>query len=128
MQLPGDLSVPHDRRKTGRALNVRHLLRRAAASRSESERPWKTRVLGVRAVPIEVDHTPGRGWFRGGGRVSVRIRAAVEDEATVTCVIPGHHRQGREVHADLIKVEDGELSFEVTGRCGYEANLRILIR
>jgi hypothetical protein len=75
----------------------------------------------TRAVPIEVDHTPGRGWFRGGGQVSVRIRAPVEEEATVTCVIPGHHRQGREVHADLIKVEDGELGFEVTGRCGYEA-------
>jgi hypothetical protein len=86
--------------------------------------PWvwkESDLLGVRAVPIEVDHTPGRGWFRGGGQVLVRIRAPVEEEATVTCVIPGHHREGREVHADLIKIEDGELSFDVTGRCGYEA-------
>jgi hypothetical protein len=44
-----------------------------------------------------------------------------EEEATVTCVIPGHHRQGREVHTDLIKAEDELLDFEVSGRCGYES-------
>jgi hypothetical protein len=52
----------------------------------------------------------------------VRIRAPVEKAATVTCVIPGHHRSGKELHADLIRVEDGELSFEVISRCGYESN------
>jgi hypothetical protein len=39
----------------------------------------------------------------------------------VTCVIPGHHRSGREVLAELLSVEDGPLEFELSGKCGYEA-------
>jgi hypothetical protein len=86
---------------------------------------WKASDLQtVRAVSIDLDHAPGRGWFRTGAQVSVRIRAPLEDEAKVTCVIPGHHRSGRELHADLIKVEDGELSFEFSDRCGYESSFQ----
>jgi hypothetical protein len=79
-------------------------------------------VLGVRTVSIDIDHPPGRGLFRSGGHVSVRIRAPLEEEARVSCVIPGHDRSGSELYADLIKVEDGELSFEFTDRCGYESD------
>jgi hypothetical protein len=83
---------------------------------------WKpSALLGVRHVAIEVDHTPGRGWFRAGGQVSVRIREPVAELETVTCVIPGHDRSGREVVADLLRVEDGPLQFELSGKCGYEA-------
>ena len=57
-----------------------------------------------------------------GGFVSVRVRAPFEKEATVTCVIPGHHRSGREVYADLLAVDDGELDFEFSDRCGYESD------
>jgi hypothetical protein len=91
----------------------------------EKQFPWvwkPSEVLGVRAVSIDIDHTPGRGWFGTGGNVSVRIRAPLEEEVRVTCVIPGHDRSGREVHADLIKVEDGALDFEFTDRCGYESD------
>ena len=84
---------------------------------------WKaSELLDVRVVPIDVDHTPGRGWFRAGGSVTVRIGAPVDTEATVTCVIPGHHRSGREVHADVLRVEDDELGFDLTNRCGYETD------
>ena len=83
---------------------------------------WKpSTLLGVRHVAIEVDHTPGRGWFRAGGQVTVRVRGPVEAQETVTCVIPGHDRSGREVITDLLSVEDGPLEFELTGSCGYEA-------
>jgi hypothetical protein len=91
----------------------------------EKQFPWvwkASELLGVRAVAIDIDHTPGGGWFRTGGHVSVRIRAPIEDEAKVTCVIPGYDRSGRELHAELIKVEDGKLSFELTDRCGYESD------
>jgi hypothetical protein len=82
---------------------------------------WKaSNLLGVRAVPIEIDHTPGRGWFRTDS-VTVRIRAPVDDDATVTCVIPGHHRPGREVHTDLLAVEEADLGFEFEAVCGYES-------
>jgi hypothetical protein len=83
---------------------------------------WKASDLrGVRAVTIEIDHTPGKGWFRAGKHVSVRIHAPLEPAAKVTCVIPGHDRSGRELHSELIQVEDEELSFEVRDRCAYES-------
>lgn len=91
----------------------------------EIQFPWvwkESRLLGVRQVSIEIDHTPGRGWFRAGGQVTVRVREPVADSEPVTCVIPGHHRQGREVVADLLAVDDEGLHFELSGKCGYESS------
>ncbi len=83
---------------------------------------WKpSSVLAVRSVAIEIDHTPGRGWFRAGSQVNVKIREPFAKQETVTCVIPGHDRSGREVIAELLGVEDGPLEFELSGSCGYEA-------
>jgi hypothetical protein len=83
---------------------------------------WKASdLLGVRAVAIELDHQRGEGWFRAGDYVSVRIDGPAAEDSEVTCVIPGHHQTGREVHSELIKVEDEALSFEVRGRCGFES-------
>jgi hypothetical protein len=88
--------------------------------------PWAWKpsdLLAVEPVEIEVDHTPGRGWFRAGGNVSVRITGPFERQAEVTCVIPGHHMSGREVVAGEISVaERAPLSFELTDRCGYESS------
>jgi hypothetical protein len=86
--------------------------------------PWVFKaadLLGVEALEIEIDHTPGRGWFSAGGKVRVRVREAVADEESVTCVIPGHHRQGRELISDSIDVDAGPLVFSVQGRCAYES-------
>jgi hypothetical protein len=87
--------------------------------------PWvwkESRLLGVHSVAIEVDHTPGHGWFRAGGQVTVRVREPYAGTEAVTCVIPGHQRPGREVVADRLAVADGPLAFEVSGRCGYESS------
>ena len=82
---------------------------------------WKASdLLGVRDVAIEIDHAPGRGWFRAGDEVTLRIREPVADRAQVTCVIPGHDRPGRELVAETLAV-DGELEFAFTGRCAYES-------
>jgi hypothetical protein len=86
--------------------------------------PWAFKpatLLGVRAATIEIDHAPGHGWFRAGGEVSVRVREPVPDQETVTCVIPGHHRTGRELLADVLEVGDGPLEFELSGVCAYES-------
>ena len=86
--------------------------------------PWAFKpanLLGVRAAAIEIDHTPGRGWFRARGEVSVRVREPVADPTTVTCVIPGHHRTGRELLTDVLEVRAGTLEFEFSGVCGYES-------
>ena len=86
--------------------------------------PWvfkPAELLGVEAVEIEIDHTPGRGWFRAGGSVEVRVREPVASQGVVTCVIPGHHRQGRELISETIDVDAGPLAFSVQGRCAYES-------
>jgi hypothetical protein len=84
---------------------------------------WKaSELLDVRAVPIEIEHVPGRGWFRADGHVTVRIREPVPEQEPVTCVIPGHHQPGREVYAGTLAVEDPPLEFELSGNCGYESN------
>jgi hypothetical protein len=86
--------------------------------------PWvfkAAELLGVEAVDIEIDHTPGRGWFKAGGSVEVRVREPVPDQEPVSCVIPGHHRLGRELFSDMIDVDAGEIAFSVKGRCAYES-------
>jgi hypothetical protein len=86
--------------------------------------PWAWKpsdLLGVRAARIEIDHTPGRGWFRAGGEVTVRVREPFVEQGVVTCVIPGHDREGTEVVAGVLRVEAGPLQFDLEGVCGYES-------
>ena len=49
------------------------------------------------------------------------MRRPVPDQETVTCVIPGHHRQGRELFSDSIDIDAGPLVLSVQGRCAYES-------
>ena len=86
--------------------------------------PWAWKAsdpLGVEPARIEIDHTPGRGWFRAGRKVSVRVSAPYAGPETVTCVIPGHERTGREVVAGELEVDAEPLGFEYRGVCGYES-------
>jgi hypothetical protein len=83
---------------------------------------WKaSHLLGWRPAPIEIEHAPRRGWFRAGEQVTLRISGPVPDQEPVTCVIPGHDRSGTELQAELLRVEEGPLSFEVRGRCAYRS-------
>jgi hypothetical protein len=86
--------------------------------------PWAfkpSRQLGVRAVPIEVERSPHRRWFRAGEYVDVRVGNPIAEQEPVTCVIPGHHRSGTEHLGELLRVSDGPLSFELSGRCAYQS-------
>ena len=83
---------------------------------------WKDSApLGVEPARIEIDHTPGRGWFGAGEKVSVRVSGPYAGQETVTCVIPGHDRDGRELVVDELKVDTGLLGFEYRGVCAYES-------
>lgn len=73
----------------------------------------------MRPVEIEVDHTRRRERLRVHDHVRVAIRDRYPGEETVTCVIPGHERQGEELVADELLVEDGPLSISYRGTCGY---------
>ena len=75
--------------------------------------------MAVKPVEIQLDHTPRRQWLRIRDQVTVRIRDRYDGAETVTCVIPGHDREGEELAADELRVEDGPLSFSYRGVCGY---------
>jgi hypothetical protein len=84
--------------------------------------PWaweESELVAVRPVEIEVDHTRRRQRLRIRDHVSVRIRDRYAGEETVTCVIPGHDRDGEELVADELLVDDGPLAFSFRGVCGY---------
>jgi hypothetical protein len=83
---------------------------------------WKpSKPLGIEPARIEIDHTPGRGWFRAGGSVNVRVSGPYRGSEAVTCVIPGHERDGRELVVEELKVDTGPLGFEYRGVCAYES-------
>lgn len=86
--------------------------------------PWawkESELVGVRRAGIELDHTPRRQWLRIRDHVTVRVRERYHGEEAVTCVIPGHHRNGEELVAEELRVDDGPLRFDYSGTCGYAA-------
>jgi hypothetical protein len=81
---------------------------------------WKaSELVAVRPAEITVDHTRRRQRLRVRDHVSVRIRGRHDSDETVTCVIPGHQRDGEELIADELVVDDGPLTFRYRGVCGY---------
>ena len=84
---------------------------------------WKESVrVAVRPVEIEVSHEPRRQWLRIRDHVTLRIRDAYAGPETVTCGIPGHQQSGEELVTEELRVEDGPLSFEFRGNCGFSAS------
>ncbi len=90
--------------------------------------PWAFKASDFRgAIParIEIDHTPGRGWFSAGADVQLRIRGPFGSQEPVTCVIPGHDREGRELDAEtLVARGEAPLAFELHDTCAYESTFR----
>jgi hypothetical protein len=89
---------------------------------AETHFPWvwkPSNLTAVRPVEIDVDHTRRRQWLRVRDQVSLRIRDRYDGAETVTCVIPGHDRDGEELVADELVVEDGPLEFSYRGVCGF---------
>jgi hypothetical protein len=83
---------------------------------------WKpSHLMAVRPVEIAVEHTRRRQWLRIRDHLSVRIRGRYPGAETVTCVIPGHDRNGEELIADELVVDDEALAFRFSGLCGYGA-------
>jgi hypothetical protein len=81
---------------------------------------WKdSRMVAIRPVAIDVDHTRRRQRLRIRDHVSVRIRDRYAGDETVSCIISGHERTGEELVTDELRVEDEELQFAYRGTCGY---------
>jgi hypothetical protein len=87
--------------------------------------PWawkESTLVGVRRAAIELDHTRRRQWLRIRDHVTVQIRDRYHGKETVTCVIPGHDRNGEELVAEELLVKDGPLTFFYSGTCGYASS------
>jgi len=78
-------------------------------------------VYAIRPARIEIEHAAGRERFAVPDHVEVVAREPVVTDAVVTCGIPGHDRAGHEVVAEVMRVEEGPLSWDVRGRCSYAA-------
>jgi hypothetical protein len=115
-----------DERSTGEqrdALEAIFLGRLGGSAADHFPWAWKaSRLLGVSAAEISFDHTSTRGWFRVRDQVTIRVRGDVPDQAPVTCVIPGHDRDGAEVVVDELHVSTPSwLAFDFEGTCGYRS-------
>jgi hypothetical protein len=89
---------------------------------AETHFPWAwkpSEIVAVKPVEIDVEHTRRRQRLRIRDHVSLRIRDRYDGPETVTCVIPGHDRDGEELVADELVVRDGPLEFSYRGVCGY---------
>jgi hypothetical protein len=76
-------------------------------------------VHTVRQAALELDHRRGRERIVVGAAVEVVAGQRVATDETVSCGIPGHDHPGEEVYADLIRVAEPPLVFEVERRTGF---------
>ena len=76
-------------------------------------------VYAIRRADIALDHLRDRQRIRAGDFVVARTVTAMDSDEAVSCGIPGHDRPGQEIVAELFRVEDPPLRWEVTGRCGF---------
>jgi hypothetical protein len=76
-------------------------------------------VRTVRRARIRLDHRSGRQSIAVPAHVVVRVRHPVATDAAVSCAIPGHDHPGQEWVADVMRVTDGPLVWDVTGRCAF---------
>ena len=76
-------------------------------------------VYAIRPAAIMLDHRPARWYIKADDFVEVRATHAVEEQNAVSCGIPGHDHPGVEVVANVMRVEDDTLRWEVRGRCGF---------
>jgi len=102
----------------------RDALERIYLGRAGGERilrlPWVRKpsvLLDVRTSAIEFEP----GLVRVGERAAIRATRPVDDERTVTCVIPGHEEAGRELYADELAVHDEPFDYALVGKCAYRS-------
>jgi hypothetical protein len=79
-------------------------------------------VYAVRTARIELDHRPRRWFMRVAEYVEVRATTPVPSVRAVTCGIPGHNQPGDELRAEVMRVDERPLHWEVHGRCGFAAD------
>jgi hypothetical protein len=76
-------------------------------------------VHAVRRAHVRLDHRQDRQRIDVDDYVTVRARHSVALDEPVSCAIPGHDHPGTELVAEVMRVDDAPLLWEVAGRCGF---------
>jgi hypothetical protein len=83
--------------------------------------PWirKARhLIGVKSSRVEIEGTD----IRIGAAVAVRASRRVETELPVACGVPGYDREGYEMIADELRVDEEPFQWELRGNCAYASD------
>ena len=83
--------------------------------------PWirKARhLIGVRQSAIAIEGTD----VRIGTKIAARASQRYETELAVACGVPGYDRQGYEMVADELRVENDGFEWELHGNCAFAAD------
>ena len=85
--------------------------------------PWirkPRRMIGVRASPIEIEHTADAHTVRIPSAVTVRAATAFPTDDVVRCIVPGYETPGGiELVADELAVDDEPFSWQHAGNCAF---------
>jgi hypothetical protein len=83
--------------------------------------PWirKARhLIGVKSSRVEIEGTD----IRIGAAVAVRASRRVETELPVACGVPGYDREGYEMIADELRVDEEPFQWELRGNCAHASD------
>jgi len=97
-------------------------LGRAGGTPTRNYTPAIKEIYGVQPAAIEVMHSKGGQRIQAGDAVTVVARQPFASEASISCGIPGHDQPGEELVHETLRVEDGPLHFQYSGRCGFASN------
>jgi hypothetical protein len=84
--------------------------------------PWvrkPSELLDVRTSPIEIGHGPDGHTLRVGRAIELAASRPFATDEQVSCVIPGHHVPGQELHAERLAVDDEPFAWELGGNCAF---------
>ena len=83
--------------------------------------PWirkERHLIGVTASTIEIDGTH----VNVGPSVSMHASRPIEADVAVRCGIPGYDREGYELYADELVVDDDPFAWQLSGNCAFTSD------
>ena len=83
--------------------------------------PWARKPIHsaeVRPRPIAI----GPRTISVGHAIEVQAGPEVETDETVTCIVPGHDRPGRELHGELLRAADPPFEWRWAAVCAFESS------
>jgi hypothetical protein len=87
--------------------------------------PWVRKAcesVAVRSSPIEIRHDGDTHELRVGDAAAARATRPVENQAEISCIVPGYERIGTELYADELLLHGDGFDDELRGTCAFVAD------